>query len=177
MILIRHGQSHFNAHFAKTRVDPGIVDPQLTDEGKRQAEAAAKHLRDDDIERVIVSPYYRTLETAEILTETLSLPVTVEPLVRERAFFTCDIGSPRSSLIERWPSFDFADLEELWWPKLDETEAQVSHRCESFRRAMAAIEDWHRVLVVTHWGFIRGLTGKEVDNADILRFDPTQATQ
>src|SRR3546814_12714551 len=38
MILVRHGQSHFNVHFARTRVDPGIVDPQLTEEGERQAQ-------------------------------------------------------------------------------------------------------------------------------------------
>ena len=26
MILIRHGQSHFNLHFGATRIDPGIGD-------------------------------------------------------------------------------------------------------------------------------------------------------
>lgn len=173
MILIRHGQSYFNLHFAKTRVDPGIVDARLTDEGKRQAEAAAQKLRGDDIDRVIASPYFRTLETAEILADDLSLPVTVEALVREHAFFACDVGSPRSELVERWPGFDFADLEEQWWPTLDETEEQVKHRCEIFRQAMTKVHDWQRVLVVTHWGFIRGLTGQEVTNATILRFDPT----
>ena len=32
MILIRHGESEFNVVFNKTRVDPGIPDPALTDE-------------------------------------------------------------------------------------------------------------------------------------------------
>ena len=46
MILVRHGQSHFNVHFAKTRVDPGIVDPGLTEEGERQAREAGGSLAD-----------------------------------------------------------------------------------------------------------------------------------
>ena len=41
MILLRHGQSEFNVAFNATRVDPGIPDPRLTEEGRRQARAAA----------------------------------------------------------------------------------------------------------------------------------------
>ena len=44
MILIRHGQSEFNVIYGKTRVDPGIRDPKLTELGRRQALAAAKRL-------------------------------------------------------------------------------------------------------------------------------------
>jgi hypothetical protein len=36
---------------------------------------------------------------------------------------------------------------------------------------MSTVEDWRHVLVVTHWGFIRGLTGHEVTNAAILSYD------
>ena len=36
---------------------------------------------------------------------------------------------------------------------------------------MAEIDDWRHVLIVTHWGFIRGLTGQEVANAEILSVD------
>jgi hypothetical protein len=37
---------------------------------------------------------------------------------------------------------------------------------------MAGNEDWGRIAVVTHWGFIRSLTGTEVTNGELLRFDP-----
>ncbi|MDH3235510.1 MAG: histidine phosphatase family protein, partial [Alphaproteobacteria bacterium] len=33
MILIRHAQSEFNVVYGKTRQDPGIEDPKLTDTG------------------------------------------------------------------------------------------------------------------------------------------------
>ena len=41
LVLLRHGQSEFNVHFAKTRIDPGIEDPALTEIGRAQARAAA----------------------------------------------------------------------------------------------------------------------------------------
>ena len=44
MILVRHGQSEFNVVYSVTRVDPGIPDPKLTDEGRRQARDVASAL-------------------------------------------------------------------------------------------------------------------------------------
>jgi broad specificity phosphatase PhoE len=164
MILVRHGQSHFNAHFAETRQDPGIRDPALTLLGRRQAEAVTGTLAERHTRRLVVSPYRRTLETAAIIVERLGLPVTIEPLVRERCYFVCDLGTPRSELARSWPGFDFAHLEERWWPEPEETEEELLARCRRFHAAMAAVEDWPHVAVVTHWGFIRGLTGHEVGN-------------
>ena len=172
MKLVRHGQSHFNVVYGATRQDPGIVDPGLTEEGVRQAEAAAEALAEQDLRRVLASPYTRTLHTADIIASLLGLPVTIEPLVRERCFFTCDIGTPRSELTPRWAHFDFGDLPERWWPEPEETEDELAHRCRSFRTAMAQTEDWPHVLVVSHWGFIRGLTGEAVTNGTVVAFEP-----
>ncbi len=65
MFLLRHGQSFFNLHFNKTRVDPGIEDPELTALGAEQAVAAAAQLADVALTRIIISPYTRALQTAE----------------------------------------------------------------------------------------------------------------
>ncbi len=177
MLLIRHGESHFNKHFSRTRQDPGIVDPTLTDMGKKQIETAAKRLRHEDhaVARLMSSPYWRALETAEILAEVLGLPIEIEPLVGERAFFVCDIGSPRSELEERFPAVDFQDLPEVWWRYPDETDDQLLERCQRFRLKAALWSDWQETLIVSHWGFIRGLTGQSVQNATLVRHDPTVA--
>ncbi len=175
MILVRHGQSDFNVIYARTRQDPGITDPGLTAEGRRQAAAAATDLAGRDIRRVLASPYQRTLHTAAIIAEQLGLPVVIEPLIRERAVFVCDIGSPRSHLAARWPSFEFGDLPERWWPEPDESETELAARCTAFRTALARSPDWPQVAVVSHWGFIRGLTGRELPNGAFVRFDPTEA--
>jgi broad specificity phosphatase PhoE len=173
VILVRHGQSYFNLHFAETRVDPGIPDPTLTEIGREQALAAVEPLKARRVTRLIASPYTRTLQTAHIIAEALGLPISVEPLVRERAAFTCDIGTPATKLAEHWPKLAFDHLEEHWWGEMEESESSLRARCVRFRSAMAITRDWAYVAVVSHWGFIRALTGQSVTNGAYLPFDPT----
>ena len=172
MILVRHGQSEWNAVYNRTRIDPNIPDPPLTAEGRRQAEAAAEALARSGIERLLVSPYVRALQTAEIIAGRTGVAMTVEPLVRERAAFSCDIGTPRSQLALRWPHLSFDHVEEIWWPSTLESEAELGHRCGRFRAAARGLTNWQRVAVVTHWGFIRGIAGVEARNGELIRFDP-----
>jgi len=175
MILVRHGQSEWNAVYNRTRVDPNIPDPPLTSEGKHQAEAAAQHLVASGIERLLASPYVRALETAEIIAARTGIAVIVEPMVRERAAFSCDIGTPRSRLAARWPHLSFDHIEEIWWNDA-ESEAELGHRCHRFRATAREFPDWSRVAVITHWGFIRGITGIEARNGELIRFDPHVTT-
>lgn len=173
MILMRHGQSHFNARFAITRVDPGLRDPGLTDQGRIQAETAAAHLRRHDVKAIVASPYTRTLETAEIVAEILDMDFTVEPLIGEQACFTCDIGSPSAALRTRWPHLSLDHLSDEWWPPLEESEDALDRRCRTFRARMAEGGTWRGTLVVTHYHVIRTLTGHIVPNAGLVRFDPS----
>jgi len=173
MILLRHGQSEFNLLFTQTRKDPGIADPVLTPLGHDQAKAAAETLGGEDIRRIIVSPYRRTIQTALPIAKRFGLPLTITPVVRERYAFTCDIGSPRTALVAAFPEVDFTHLEEVWWPPEEELAGQVEGRAGLFRSEMAALDDWAHTLVVSHWGFIMALTGLSVTNGQILRVDPT----
>jgi broad specificity phosphatase PhoE len=173
MILLRHGQSEFNLHFTATRRDPGIHDPKLTELGHAQAEAAAEALAGERITRIIVSPYTRALQTAAPVARRLGLPVFVNPVVRERYSFACDIGSPRTELESAWPDHDFTAIEEVWWPSVDEPGASIIGRAALFRAEMAALPDWSDTLVVSHWGFILCMTGQSVMNGNWLRCDPT----
>lgn len=177
MILIRHGQSEFNAAFSVTRVDPGIADPRLTQMGRRQAEQAACELSTHGVKRLISSPYTRALETAVIIAEALGLAVAVDPLVRERAAFHCDIGSPPAVLRRRFPQLRFDHLEDPWWHDhlalgAPESEPALAARGTEFCRAMATAPDWRDIAVVTHWGFIRALTGRPLTNGEMIRVDP-----
>jgi broad specificity phosphatase PhoE len=175
VILMRHGQSHFNVHYGKTRQDPGLRDPGLTELGRRQVAATAEILRGHEIREILASPYTRTLETAEIVAGVLGLPMTVDPVVGERAVFTCDIGTPRRGLIERWPHVTLDHIADQWWPAIEESEAALDERCRAFRARVAEAGGWRGVLVVTHWGVIRALTGHRVENAELVRFDPSAA--
>ena len=171
MILIRHGESQWNEVYNRTGVSPDIPDPHLTPRGREQVKRAAEALAQHPIHRVLVSPYTRALQTAEIIACTLDLPMEIEPLVREHANFHCDVGTPRSRLAETWPALSFAHLEETWWPTA-ETEAELLARCRRFHVKAADLGDWRHVAVVTHWGFIRGLTGRQARNAELVPCDP-----
>jgi len=174
--LIRHGQSEFNAAYAKTRIDPGIPDPRLTEEGKRQARDAAAILAAHGVERLIASPYRRALETATIIARELRVPIAVEPLVRERAAFHCDIGTPKAELVRRFPELVFDHIDDTWWHDhvglgIEESEAQILERGRRFREAARGLEGRDRICVVSHWGFIRALTGIEPKNGEIIRLE------
>jgi broad specificity phosphatase PhoE len=173
MILLRHGQSEFNLAFTRTRRDPGIVDPKLTPLGQEQAQHAAEALAGEGIRRIIVSPYTRTLQTAAPIARRLNVPVIVNPIVRERYAFTCDVGSARTVLVLHWPQHDFAALDEVWWPPIEEPADAVVRRAGLFRAEMAALPDWSDTLVVSHWGFILCMTGTSATNGQWLRCDPT----
>ena len=175
MILMRHGQSHFNLHYCQTRRDPGLRDPGLTELGRLQAAEAAESLRRAELRGIVASPYTRTLETAEIVADALKLDVAVDPCVGEQAVFTCDIGSPRSALAARWPRLALDHMPDEWWPALAETEAALLERCRAFRSRMAEHADWRGILVVTHYHVIRTLTGQVLPNAGLVRFDPRAA--
>jgi broad specificity phosphatase PhoE len=106
MILVRHAESEWNVHYGRTRIDPGIADPPLTRAGRAQAERLVDTLAAEGVARLISSPYRRALETATIIARALDLAISVEPLVRERCAFSCDVGTPSSLLCGHWPELD-----------------------------------------------------------------------
>jgi glucosyl-3-phosphoglycerate phosphatase len=176
MILLRHGQSWFNFHFSATRRDPGIEDPELTEEGLAQAEAAAVVLAEMGITRIIVSPYTRALQTAEPLRRLLP-DVTVEVMheVRERAAFVCDVGSHPDVLTARFPQHEFAHLPPRWWHEGREPEDEVIARANAFREVMALRENAVTTLLVSHWAFLLALTGVSIANGEMVQYDPRAA--
>jgi broad specificity phosphatase PhoE len=172
MILLRHGQSYFNLHFSATRVDPGIEDPELTPLGAEQAAAAAARLAGAALTRIIVSPYTRALQTAQPMLAIHRVPVDIMHEVRERAAFVCDVGSPPELLAARFPHHDFAHLPRQWWHAGIESSEATDARANAFRAQMAARHDSATTLLVSHWAFILALTGRSIENGEILRWDP-----
>lgn len=171
MIFIRHGQSEFNVVYGETRKDPGIEDPSITELGAEQAAAAVGFLEGLNIKRLISSPYRRTLQTASIIASSLQVPISIDPIVREHYAFSCDIGTPRTLLTSQWPEIDFSGLEERWWPHEDETDDLVAARGKTFLADCTNMPDREFLAVVSHWGFIRGVTGLRVPNGTVVRVD------
>lgn len=173
MYFVRHGQSEFNVVYSVTLKDPGIIDAPITQRGRSQALGAAKHLHGKNITRIICSPYTRALQTAQIIGKHLGIETMVaDPLAGERCLFSCDIGTPRRVLEERWTKVDFRYLEkDEWWPAKHESEDDMTRRTQAFMQRYADSADETGLLVVSHWYFIFTLSGKDTENAQIVRRD------
>src|SRR4051794_30941516 len=144
-LLVRHAESEWNRAFGAFRVDPGLPDPALTDEGVRQAEALAPLIAAERVARIVTSPYWRTLQTAAILNARLGLPVELDPTVRERCAFSCDQGSHPEALAREWPGIDFGGLDACWWGGMIESAESLRARCDLFRERLARRDDRDRL--------------------------------
>ena len=149
MILLRHGETVFNVLYGKTRRDPGIRDPRLTERGREQAETAARTLAGQSIGRVIASPYTRAIQTADVIARARDVPLVIDETIRERFAFSCDIGTSRSVLAERWSAYAFDHIDDVWWPAREEPIEQFDVRCEVFRRRMAQTGEWQGAAVAS----------------------------
>ena len=81
LILVRHGQSQYNAD------QTGGEDAPLTDLGRRQAARVAAYLGSRfQINALYASTYIRARETAEIINVGLGLELQLDPDLREAAY-------------------------------------------------------------------------------------------
>jgi probable phosphoglycerate mutase len=102
LILLRHGETRHTAD-RKFSGPGGAEDPALTDAGIAQARRAAKHLSDQGgIDVLMASPLRRTLETAEAVSASLGLSVTVAEGFQETNFGAWD-GLTLDQVEEKWP--------------------------------------------------------------------------
>ena len=103
IIFVRHGE-------------PDYAHDCLTEEGRRQAAAAAKRLRDENVETIYSSPLGRAAETAAALSSELQLPVTTLDYMRELHWGSTD-GSPLFAKGHPWEIAD--ELARQGWDLTD----------------------------------------------------------
>ena len=80
LILVRHGQTESNV---LGLLDAAMPGPPLNDLGRQQAAALPQRLADERIERIVVSPLARTVETAQPLLEATGLTAVTDVRLRE----------------------------------------------------------------------------------------------
>jgi len=192
--FIRHGQSEANAAVERLGTSKGFFNPALTELGRQQAqERGAAFLGDNrEFDLIVVSPMRRTLETFELALGSRlppEIPVFGHPLVREQFTESDDIGDDPASIIKAWPRVDwtyFPTEPEVWWypgedidPK-DQTVAsqrelnlkmdweepweQLLYRAGQFEKWLSARPE-RKICVFSHGGFIEGLVGPRMGNA------------
>ncbi|KAK9814497.1 hypothetical protein WJX72_006792 [[Myrmecia] bisecta] len=74
MIVMRHGEriDEIDKSWSLNAARPW--DPHLTDKGEQQARAVAENLRQYEIKKVFMSPFYRCIQTAMMCAEELGIP-------------------------------------------------------------------------------------------------------
>jgi probable phosphoglycerate mutase len=164
--MLRHGQTEFNAG---SRMQ-GQLDTDLTDLGRSQALAAAEVLAKRQPLLIVSSDLRRAYDTAETLAQCCSLPVRVDPRLREThlgdwqglTHHQVDAGSPGARLAWR----DDA----RWAPHGGESRVDVADRSTPLVAELVAGEpEWgaddaeRPVVLVAHGGLIAALTAALLD--------------
>jgi probable phosphoglycerate mutase len=161
--LIRHGATILSAEdrFA------GATDVDLSDEGRRQAEALALRLSDDRIAAVYCSPLKRTVETATIIAR----PQGLTPIPRDglREINHGRWESLRRSDVEAQFPEEYAAWEEdpyIYAPLEGESGLSVMARALPVIREIVLRHTGQNVAVVSHKATIRLII------SSLLGFDP-----
>ena len=181
ILLIRHGESTFNAAAGAPSFDPMLFDAPLTALGQEQVAAARATLRDRPVDVVIASPLTRALQTAlGIFGDHPSQPrIVVEMGHRERLESSCDRGRAPSDLKRDFPDLTLDHLPETWWHDAGEPDHRGIHvepldvllaRLNDFAVALRARSERH-IAVVGHGTFFHHLTGRWMRNCEIAAWD------
>ena len=174
--LIRHAQSTFNAVYGQNKPDPMIFDAPITELGENQAKQARLEVEKFTIKNVIVSPFTRTLQTAQLIFGN-RLPFQINAAVREQLVNSCDVGTPPQKLAKDFPHLNFNHLDECWWHEGEkdyrgisvEPEEVLMERADKFVDYMKR-EGIHSTAIVSHGNFIRAVTGIKPQNCEIIKF-------
>lgn len=149
--LVRHGQDD-------ETIRGGWSDHSLTPIGREQVHTLAQHITAEGIviDRIYSSDLQRAKETADILSEHLSIPVTFDARFRETNNGAL-AGLKHELADERFPG--------IYWPALEYTECfpggespesffvRIQSAWADFKKAMLT-QAYQNVLLVTHGGVI-----------------------
>jgi probable phosphoglycerate mutase len=154
LYVIRHAESQWNP-IGRYQ---GLLDPDLSERGEKQAQLLALELKNKGIEVIYTSPLTRTKRTAQIVAQTLGVP-----LIEDKRVIEIDHGVWSGKLVEEVKR-EFPEMFETWikepW-KVDfpqgENLLKVYERVKNF---IEEIKDKHQgqtVAVVSHTVPIRAL--------------------
>jgi broad specificity phosphatase PhoE len=140
IVFARHGQTAPN----RDGLVLGRADPELTEEGHRQAALLGAALGAEPVEAILTSPLVRARQTAEVIAGACGVPVTVDERLLEIDWGTWE-GRPAGSLavadVDRWKSENGTAPE-------GESLDSLSRRVESF--CVEALDRESLVVAVSH---------------------------
>lgn len=159
LYVIRHGETDWN----RDKRFQGSTDIALNQAGRDQAQALSSRLALLNIGAVYSSSLSRALETAQIATKDLGLPIFQDDRLRETKVgdaegLTFEEMEKRftENGIERWRSYDERDLD-FAYPN-GESKRQMMFRAKSVFLEIALNSNSENVAIFSHGMIMRGLT-------------------
>ena len=158
LLILRHGESHSNAHPEAVAL-PEAEGDRLTERGWEQARRAAHGLRRRGLrpDALISSPMRRARETASAVSEELGVPVTVNDLIHELRESDEYLGlPPEEQKLRRWSRWmsEHGDDPD-WAPPGGESFNVVVARVRAWKAQLEAGDQDSTLLAVSHGIFLR----------------------
>ncbi len=162
--FIRHGQTDWNL---EGRMQ-GQTDIPLNNTGREQAHAAIPYFKDLDIDLIVSSPLSRAYETAEIINQTIKVPIKTNKDLRERSFGSNE-GRVAKVVKEEYARNQNmkVQIDFNGFPQSLDAEASDDYK----NRLFAALDDIltefdsEKILISAHNGFFKVMSHILVDDA------------
>jgi 2,3-bisphosphoglycerate-dependent phosphoglycerate mutase len=149
MILMRHGQADNNVN----RILVGRhIESHLTEYGKHQVLDTAKYLGEISIDKVLVSPVVRTIETAEIVCEYLGLDYQIDERLYEIELGRL-VGMNYEEIISKYGNLFlefYTENEAALTPYGVESFASIKQRIKNILDEIAETYSDRNVLMISH---------------------------
>lgn len=148
-------------------------DPGLSPDGVEQAERLTQHLTQTAIDRIIASPFLRTVQTAHAVANALDQPLQLEPGIGEWLnadwFDTSPTLLGPDALTERFGRVDLTHPPCVT-PEFPESRDAMFDRVRTAIRCLVRrYDDADELLLVGHgatvYGVLQGLAGDDVPDA------------
>jgi probable phosphoglycerate mutase len=158
ILVIRHGESEAAYMDRPFPLVDGHADPELSDNGREQAERLAARLAKDPIDAIYVTSLRRTAQTAAPLAARLGLTPRVEPDLREVHLGEWEAGRFRKMVADNHPVAERMWAEERWdvIPGAEPADVFTARTGGALQRIAKAHRD-QLVAVVVHGGVIAAL--------------------
>ena len=170
--FIRHGLAKHNENFKKygekTFYDPNFTDTKLIREGINQSKKLSSTWEEiNNIELVLVSPLYRTLETANIIFNGISVPIISLENLREYPMGeqTCNKRSDKKILLKDFPNINFDNIKSnndiLWDPNNTETIESLDNRINEIKKYIKTRNE-KKICIISHTIFIEKMKNNTI---------------
>lgn len=155
VILIRH------AIPVRRELESGAADPELSEQGMRQAELLAKYLSSETLDAIYSSPMRRAQQTAAPLAMSFDLDVTLIDGVAEfdrHSEWYVPVEELKAANDPRWHELVSGE-----WTATHETENEFISRVTSAIETIISNHGSQRVAVVCHGGVINAYIASILD--------------